>query len=1439
MLLKEINVIKNSLCTARTNQIKLLHKVIFKTEGDRKNRNRLREFSGFNFTNESEDFKTKLQEIQTNFNLNDLVTISNLLCIDDSGNLAELAHRIVTYLSDITLLAENVLQNESDENESENEIEINNSNTTNTMNVSDSSTSLSSNFNSQLQTQSSLLPSNIHFQDIETILGTFEGSTFENIEKWLIHFEEISTLFNLTELHKFIFLKRSLRGKALLVSQSESHITSYSKLKDLLVSEFGREYNSAELHNMLSKRKLKSHETLDEYFFVMKNLCSRGNIEDSALIDYIIKGIPDSVFKKSILFGCTTLSEFRAKLKIYDRIRNESFLDVPRKLKYESSNKFNSANDYVMKPKVRYETNFNDKNESNSFSSQNRNTAKFCFNCGDKTHISKYCINKNKGVKCFNCNNFGHKSASCSQPRQHIPKAESSQVVAVKSNSFMTKTVTILSTNIASLIDTGSEKTLLKENIFRMLPGVSNLEHSTVTLSGLGNVVIKPLGFFRADIYIDNSSFNANVFVVPSDCLSYDCIIGTDVIKQSILTISGNEISIEKIDNNATTVHDNFLVNISSVVDESDVDLTHVTDNHIRSQTLSLIQNYSPCKKKTVDVKMTISLVDEIPVSSCPRRLAICEKKFVEQQISEWLDNGIIRKSTSDFSSPIVLVKKKNNSFRLCVDYRRLNSKTFKQRFPLPVIDDVIDQLHSASVFTTLDLKNAFLHVDVDEQSQKYTSFVTHTGQYEFLKMPYGLSNSPLVFQRYIYNIFRDLINDNTLIIYMDDIIIPSIDEKEGLAKLERVLTTASEYGLELNIKKCHFLQREIDFLGYQIKNGQLYPSPLKTKAVLNFPEPKNIKDVQSYLGLTSYFRKFIKDYSLIAKPLSDLLRKDTKFHFDDDQRNSFNRLKQILSSDPVLCIYNPNSETEIHCDASIDGYGAVLLQKSLLDNEFHPVYYMSKKTTTAERKYCSYELEVLAVIEALKKFRIYVLGIPFKIMTDCNAFASTMNKKELSTKVARWALMLSDFNYTIEHRPGSRMRHVDALSRNPVCMVIQDSFTQRIIESQNTDEHIKIIKEVIKTTPYDDYLIRNNILYKCKNGVDLLVVPTDMQLDVIKRIHEKGHFGRKRCQELLNEQFFIPNMSDKIDKIISNCITCILHNRKYGKQEGELHPLPKNETPLQTFHIDHLGPLESTNKNYKHILSVIDAFTKFVWLYPCKSTSANEVISKLRLQSFVFGNPTMIISDKGPAFTSKEFQDYCDEENIKHSPITTGLPRANGQVERLNSIVISVISKLSSKEPNKWFKYVPKVQQIINSTYQRSIKKTPFELMIGTKMRQKEDLHIIDMLNSATEEQFAKERDNLREEAKRNILKIQQENRKQYNLRRKPSTKYQLGQLVAIKRTQQGPGLKLKAKYLGPYKIIRVKSNDTYDVERLSTTEGPLKTSTCAEYMKLWSQEH
>lgn len=702
-----------------------------------------------------------------------------------------------------------------------------------------------------------------------------------------------------------------------------------------------------------------------------------------------------------------------------------------------------------------------------------------------------------------------------------------------------------------------------------------------------------------------------------------------------------------------------FRVNAIECHDENTVDLSNVRDAQHKKVIKDLIDNYKLTQTRGVGVKMTLVLKDNEPVYQRARRLAPHDRDEVNTQISQWLEDGIVRHSISDYASPVVLVAKKNGSKRLCVDYRLLNRKIIKDRYPLPLIEDQLDRLQDAKVFSTLDLRNGFFHVPVDEPSQRYTAFIVPDGHFEFLKMPFGLCNSPAVFQKFINAAFKDLICDGSVLTYMDDLIIPSEDYESGLKKLKRVLGVASETGLLVNWKKCMFLQTKVEFLGHVIENGRVHPSEKKIEAVIDFPKPTNVRQVQSFLGLTGYFRKFVPGYSLIARPLTNLLKMNVPFVFNNEQTDAFARLKIILSSQPILKIYRINVETELHTDASKYGYGAILLQRDSEDNALHPVYFSSGKTTPAEEKYSSYELEVLAIVKALKKFRIYLLAIPFKIVTDCRAFTLTMNKKDLCVRVARWALYLEEFRYTIEHRPGRNMTHVDALSRNPLpkCFLIDEEYeglTTRLKKAQQDDAETNRIRELARLGQAHGYVIRGELLFR-EDGNDIkLVVPKAMHSQIIKRAHERGHFSTFKTEAVVKKDYHIPNLRAKVERIVRNCVDCILAEKKQGRQEGYLNPIDKGEIPLDTYHIDHLGPL-ATKKSYRHVLVVVDGFSKFTWLYATKSTTMAEVLARLEKQAAIFGNPRRIISDRGTAFTSNDFEDYCRRENIQHVLTTTG----------------------------------------------------------------------------------------------------------------------------------------------------------------------------------------
>ncbi|XP_015514359.2 uncharacterized protein LOC107220321 [Neodiprion lecontei] len=1278
-------------------------------------------------------------------------------------------------------------------------------------------------------------PTRVSLSMLADLLSFFDGNN-EAYERWERQVLFLKEAYRLDEDSTKILIGMRLKERALewFHSKPEHIQMATGELLRELRGMFFQRPNKIAVRRRFEERTWKKTETFNDYAHEKTILANQLGLPEEEILQYIVDGIPDANLRDAArIHGFTTKAGL---LQAFEEITLRDRSDTTRSTA-KSENKQSAT-----KTPAKSESNRSSERRETvpSVNKKDRAVAQRCFNCGERDHVSPKCPSKELGRKCFKCEKFGHIAAACpgaSETKKACVLADTSA-----KNQKQAKRVVVNGMIVDAIIDTASDLTIIREDQYDDL-GKPKLVGEPTPFRGVGKEVNKTVGFFNATMKIDEHEYEVRLYVVKKELLDHKLLIGTDFLDCVKLFRSRGICKIEPlndVNDESASVPEVLRIQAIELNDSDTADLSNVCVNENREKIARMIKEYKPERRREVGVCMTIVLKDDVPIYQRARRLGEAEKREVNEQIQEWMKDGIVRESHSDYASPIVVVKKKDGSNRLCVDYRLLNQKIIKDRYPLPLIEDQLDLLQGAKVFTTLDLRNGFFHVQVEEASRKYTSFIVPDGQYEFCRVPFGLCNSPAVFQKFVNAVFRELIKERVVLTYMDDLIIPSKDDASGIENLERVFQVASEADLIFKWSKCNFLQREVEFLGHVIGQGQVRPSERKTEAVRKFPELTNIKQVQAFLGLTGYFRKFIPKYSLIARPLTNLLRNGVEFRFEDDERNAFENLKIALTTRPVLNLYKTNAETELHTDASKHGYGAVLIQKNVDDDKWHPVYFASGKTTAAEEKYFSYELECLAIVKALKRFRVYLLGIEFKIVTDCRAFALTMKKKDICLRIARWAFYLEDFNYKIEHRPGRNMMHVDALSRNPLptCLLIddrEDGLAAKLKKTQREDEDLKKIIENVENGAKTGYVMRGGVLYKGVDDDIRLVVPRSLCSTIIKRAHEKGHFSVAKTEAILVKDYWIPGLREKLEKIIRNCVDCIVAERKQGKQEGYLNAIAKGITPLDTFHIDHLGPLPSTKKSYKHILVVIDGFTKFTWLYATRSTTTLEVIDRLSKQAAIFGNPRRIISDRGTAFTAKEFEDYCKKEEIEHVLTTTGIPRANGQVERVNRTLIPLISKLAAPKVGEWFRYLSLAQQYLNTSFHRSIGSSPFQVMFGVRPRLREDVSLREMVEKEFITSFEEERDEIRCQAKERVQKIQEENKNSYNKKRKKARTYKEGDLVAIKRTQQGPGLKFASKFLGPYEISRVLRHDRYLVRKVGEHEGPQQTSTAADHVKPW----
>lgn len=439
--------------------------------------------------------------------------------------------------------------------------------------------------------------------------------------------------------------------------------------------------------------------------------------------------------------------------------------------------------------------------------------------------------------------------------------------------------------------------------------------------------------------------------------------------------------------------------------------------------------------------------------------------------------------------------------------------------------------------------------------------------------------------------------------------------------------------------------------------------------------------------------------------------------------------------------------------------------------------------------------------------------------------------------------MFLQQYNYEIIHRPGKRMAHVDALSRcNSILVLEGNTFEQTLSIKQDSDEAIREIRDKLEKQESKMYELRDGLVYRKINKRRLLFyVPESMETNVIRTCHDDlGHVGSNKVVANITKIYWFPDMREKVKRHIKNCLKCIEFSPPSGKREGHLHSIPKDTLPFQTCHIDHYGPLEKTGRGYKYIFSVIDAFTKFIRLYPCKSTGVSEVIKWLKDYFQCYSKPRRLVSDRGSAFTSGEFKEFLEKESVKHVLVAVGTPRANGQVERSNRVLTPMIAKLS-ESAEKWDRVIYQTEFAINNTICRSTGSTPSRLLFG-----------IDQLGSVNDslllilsEQACDVRDlaTLRESASQEIVKSQEASKKSYDQTHKPATIYRVGDYVMITNVDTTPGAnkKLIPKYKGPYVVHKVLGHDRYivqDIPGFQITQIPYEGVISADHMKLWASE-
>lgn len=685
------------------------------------------------------------------------------------------------------------------------------------------------------------------------------------------------------------------------------------------------------------------------------------------------------------------------------------------------------------------------------------------------------------------------------------------------------------------------------------------------------------------------------------------------------------------------------------------------------------------------------------PVQAKLRRLPITLRDVVTAEILKLEQQGVIeRVSASEWVSPIVVVKKKEGGIRMCVDLRAPNKAIVVDSFPLPHIDELLNSLSGASHFSKLDLASAYYQVRLDPKSRDLTAFITHEGLFRFTRVCFGLASAPAAFQKIMSNILKDC---KGVQFYLDDVIVYGSSQQEHDENLHTVLQKISQAGMKLN-KKAVFSVQELTFLGHRLSAGGLAPLPSKIDVVLNFPAPCDPSQLKAFLGLVEYYSKFIQHCATIVEPLRRLLRKGVTFVWSSEADTSFQQIKACIQQAPILTMFDPCLPVVVSTDASNYGLGAVLQQQH--GSQLRTVAFASRSLTEAERKYSTGEKEALAILWACEKWHIYLWGRQFTIRTDHQALVTLMSTQGAGVRplrISRWVARLFNYNFVMEYRKGTDNVVADALSRLPVhdtedgttfreeiVSIVCASLTEK--DFQEATSRDPALREVMKYTssswPEEGKLspeLRSYFVLRDQLSVvdgllfqgEKIIVPPSLRDKVIQIGHET-HQGISRTTSFIKELYWWPHIAENIKNVIQHCTVCHSTDKPAKASPAPLQPVAFPSRSWTKLAIDIVGPFEQAPPKERYFITLVDYHSKWPEVASSHNVTTASVVDFLKSIFSREGLPLEITTDNGPQFTSHEFNQFLQTNGIKHVKSSLYHPQGNGQVERFNRVLKSVI---------------------------------------------------------------------------------------------------------------------------------------------------------------------
>ncbi|EOY26510.1 DNA/RNA polymerases superfamily protein [Theobroma cacao] len=919
-----------------------------------------------------------------------------------------------------------------------------------------------------------------------------------------------------------------------------------------------------------------------------------------------------------------------------------------------------------------------------------------CFQCGQTGHIRS------------NCPQLGRATVAASSPpaRTDMQMRDSSRpqtrtatrVFAVTEDEArvrpgaVTGAMSLFDKDAYVLIDSGSDRSYVSTTFASIADkNLSPLEGEIVVHTPLGEQLIRNTCYRDCGVRVAEEEFRGDL--IPLEILDFDLIFA---IKASKLVQKG------------------YPAYLAYVIDTSNGE-PKLEDVPIVSEFPDVFPDDLPRLPPDRELEFPIDLLSgTAPISIPPYRMAPAELKELKVQLQDLVDKGFIRPSISPWGAPVLFVKKKDGTLRLCIDYRQLNRVTIKNKYPLPWIDDLFDQLRGAMVFSKIDLRSGYYQLRIKEQDVPKTAFRTRYGHYEFLVMLFGLTNAPAVFMDLMNRVFHPYL-DKFVIVFIDDILL-----------------------------------KEVVFLGHVVSGAGIYVDPKKIEAILQWEQPRTVTEIRSFLGLVGYYRRFVQRFSLIAAPLTRLTRKGVKFEWDDVCENRFQELKNRLTSAPILTLSVSEKEFVVYSDAPKLGLGCVLMQDEKV------IAYASRQLMKHETNYLTHDLELAAVVFALKIWRHYLYGERCRIFFDHKSLKYLLTQKELNLRQRRWLELIKDYDLVIDYHPGKANVVTDALSRKSSSSLatLRSSYFPMLLEMKSLGIQLNngedgtllasfvvrpsLLNQIRELQKFDDWLKQE--VQKLQDGEasefrlsddgtlmlrDRICVPKDDQLRraILEEAHSSAyalHPGSTKMYQTIKESYWWPGMKRDIAEFVAKCLICQQIKAEHQKSSGTLQPLPIPEWKWEHVTMDFVLGLPRTQSGKDAIWVIMGRLTKSAHFLAIHSTYSIERLARLYIDEVVrlHGVPVSIVSDRDPRFTSRFWPKFQEALGTKLRFSTAFHPQIDGQSERTIQTLEDMLRACVIDFIRSWDRHLPLVEFAYNNSFQSSIGMATYEALYGRKCR-------------------------------------------------------------------------------------------------------------------------